>query len=518
MIELDAKAKTILWIGIGVYILVMLLIGYISGRKVKNMNDFLVAGRRLPLWMATATLLATWFGAGSSMGVAATVYSGELRDVIADPFAASISLILAGIFIVGYLRKYNCLTVTDIIQKKYGKAAGIYASFWMIPVYIGWLGAQMLGLGTILNLLTGINMLYGTLIGALIVLIYTASGGMWAVTLTDIVQVSLIIAGLVIIVPGAIHFAGGWEAVYRNPQASLSLMPASGGWDNTVNYFGNWIIMGLGCMVGQDLVQRSLASKSENVAVKSSIYSGILYMLIGLIPISIGLAAKIVFPKWGITVETFGSDLENQVLPRMAIQVLGSIHPILLTVFLSALISAIMSSADSSLLAASSLFSNNVIRPLMPKIPEKRMLLLLRIITVLILVISALLALTVKSIYALMINCWASQLVIVFIPVVTALYCPKSSSRSAWLAMGSATAVWLIYMLVTALGIHGGFTEIMDSDRFQFALTNGAVYGFLTGTVAFLISYVFDRADSRAASRAALSLDLLDGVKPVTKE
>ena len=88
MMVLDEQTKTILWVGIGVYILVMLLIGYISGRKVKGMNDFLVAGRRLPLWMATATLLATWFGAGSSMGVAATVYSGGLRDVVADPVAA----------------------------------------------------------------------------------------------------------------------------------------------------------------------------------------------------------------------------------------------------------------------------------------------------------------------------------------------------------------------------------------------------------------------------------------------
>ena len=93
------------------------------------------------------------------MGVAATVYSGSLRDVIADPFAASLSLILAGIFVVGVLRKLNCMTVTDIIQNNYGKGAGIYASLWMIPVYIGWLGAQVLGLGTLLNLLTGIDLL-----------------------------------------------------------------------------------------------------------------------------------------------------------------------------------------------------------------------------------------------------------------------------------------------------------------------------------------------------------------------
>ena len=494
MMVLDDQTKIILWAGIGVYILVMLLIGYISGRKVKGMNDFLVAGRRLPLWMATATLLATWFGAGSSMGVAATVYSGGLRDVVADPFAASVSLILAGIFIVGHLRKYNCLTVTDIIEKKYGKSAGIYASFWMIPVYVGWLGAQMIGLGTILHLLTGINMLYGTLVGALIVLIYTVSGGMWAVTLTDIVQVSLIVIGLALILPDAVGRAGGWNAVYMGQKEALSLLPAAGGWSNSVNYLGNWLIMGLGCMVGQDLVQRSLASRTEKIAIQSSIYSGILYMLIGMIPITIGLAAKILFPKWGFTPEVLGSDLENQVLPRMAIQILGGIHPVLLTIFLSALVSAIMSSADSSLLAASSLLSNNVIKPLMPNLTEERMLAMLRIITVLILIVAALLALLVKSIYALMINCWASQLVIVFMPVVTALYFPKSSKRSAWMTMAVSTVVWIGYLVYIAFTLKGGFTAIMESDAFQFALTNGAVYGFAAGIAAFFISYlVWDR-------------------------
>ena len=88
-----------LWSGMVLYIAVMLGIGWFSSKRIKGMNDFLVAGRRLPLWMATATLLATWFGAGSSMGVAATVYSDGIVGVLADPFAASLSLILAGILI-----------------------------------------------------------------------------------------------------------------------------------------------------------------------------------------------------------------------------------------------------------------------------------------------------------------------------------------------------------------------------------------------------------------------------------
>ncbi len=491
MISLDNTTQKILWIGIAVYVIVVLAIGYFSGRKVKNLGDFLVAGRRLPLWMATATLLATWFGAGSSMGVAATVYSGSLRDVIADPFGASISLILAGIFIVGVLRKLNCMTVTDIIQKRYGRGAGIYASLWMIPVYVGWLGAQVLGLGTLLNLLTGIDLFSARCIGAAVVLFYTVTGGMWAVTITDVVQVVLIVAGLFIIVPGAVHMAGGLEAVMNHPGFDISLAPpqeAEGNALHTVNYIGSWIIMGLGCMVGQDLIQRSLASKDDKVAISSSVMSGFLYFAIAMVPITIGFAAKILLPQWGITAEAMGDNLDNQVLPRVAIGVLGSIHPLLLTLFLSALISAIMSSADSSLLAASSLLVNNVVSPLCPKATDKQILMVTRIATVLLLLIATYLAMKVESIYALMTSCWASQLVVVLIPVLAAIYCPWASKSTIWCTMIVSTLVWVAYIFITGLGIAGTFAEKLSSPDFDFQLTNGAVFGFAAGAVAFVAS------------------------------
>ncbi|MBR2357003.1 MAG: sodium:solute symporter family protein [Lentisphaeria bacterium] len=494
MIHLDTVTRNMLWIGIGIYVATVLAIGWFSGRKVKNLGDFIVAGRRLPLWMATATLLATWFGAGSSMGVAATVYSGDLRDVIADPFGASISLILAGVFVVGVLRKLNCMTVTDIIQKKYGRSAGIYASLWLIPVYIGWLGAQVLGLGTLLNLLTGIDLFYARIIGAAVVLFYTVTGGMWAVTITDVVQVVLIVAGLFIIVPGAVQMSGGLDAVLNNPAADLSLAPAAdtaGKPLSIVNYIGSWIIMGLGCMVGQDLIQRSLASKDDKVAISSSVISGFLYFMIALIPITIGLAAKILLPKWGITAEVMGgTNLSNQVLPRVAIGVMGAIHPVLLTLFISALISAIMSSADSSLLAASSLLVNNVIYPLRPEASEKSILLFTRIATVLLLVIATFLAMKVESIYALMVSCWSSQLVVVFIPVIAAIYFPKASGNTIWCTMIVSTSVWLAYIFITGMGIPGTFTEKLAAPEFEFQLTNGAVFGFAAGVTAFIASFM----------------------------
>ena len=112
-----------LWGGILFYIFVMLLIGLYAGRKVRNVADFIVAGRRLALIPATGTLLATWFGAGTCIGISAAVYKGGIHSVIADPFAVTVCLLLAGFFLAGVLRRMNYMTVTDIIQDHYGRGA-----------------------------------------------------------------------------------------------------------------------------------------------------------------------------------------------------------------------------------------------------------------------------------------------------------------------------------------------------------------------------------------------------------
>ena len=479
-----------LWGGILFYIFVMLLIGLYAGRKVRNVADFIVAGRRLALIPATGTLLATWFGAGTCIGISAAVYKGGIHSVIADPFAVTVCLLLAGFFLAGVLRRMNYMTVTDIIQDHYGRGAGIYASVWMIPAYVGLLSAQILGIGTVLHLFLGWDLIVSQVAAALVILIYTVAGGMWAVTLTDLVQMVLILLGLFLILPGAVREAGGWQAVFSNPDVDYSILPTRlerSSFSGMVNYCGNWMIMGLGCIVGQDLLQRSLACKDEKTARNSTLLTAFLYFFIALVPLTIGLAARLLLPKWGITPEIMGGDLENQVMPRVAAGILGPISPILLILFLGALISAIMSTADSSLLAASSLLIRNVIQPLFPSVPDHRLLYYTRITTVLLVVLSTCLSLMAESVYALMISASASQLVIVFIPVFAAVYCPSANKNAIWGSMLSGTFVWLGYLFYKGCMADGAFTAFFRSNVFQYELTNGAVYGFFAGLAGFLL-------------------------------
>lgn len=463
----------IVFSGVLIYIASMLLIAYWSSKKIKNLTDFLVAGRRLPFYLAVATLFATWFGAGSCMGASGTTYSMGLRGVISDPFAAGLSLILAGFFYVGFLRRLELLTVTDIFGKYYSRNSEIFASILMVPVYIGWLGSQMVALGYILNALTGIDPLIGILIGGFIVLLYTFAGGMWAVTLTDFIQVTVLVLGLLIMLPVVLARVGGLNVLIQStPKEFWRIIPSNPGYNGWVSYIGQWTLMGLGCIVGQDLIQRSLASRNEKVAKRSAITAGICYVFIGTIPILLGLAGRLIMP---------GLKNPEHLMPNLALAYLPSF---MLVLFMGALVSAIMSSADSSLLAATSLTTNNIILRIFPNIKKQNILPLARITTIILGVISMGVALYVKQIYHLMVNSWATLFVGIFVPVTAALYWKKANNVAAWISMVSGTLTWLGYIIIKS----GNIQEISDPLFYRAAVYGGAV-SLLSYVLATLLRY-----------------------------
>ena len=470
---MNSDINMMVLIGVFVYMGVMLAIGYWSSKQIKNLADFLVAGRRLPFYLATATLFATWFGAGSLMGAAGTAYTDGILGVISDPFAAGLSLILAGFFFVALLRRLKLLTITDVFGKYYGKGAEIFASILMVPVYIGWLGAQMVAMGYIMHMLTGVNATFGIILGAFIVLIYTFAGGMWAVTLTDFVQVIILLLGLFIILPATLSHVGGLGTLLKaTPKEFLRIIPHNPGYSGWMTYFGQWGLMGLGCIVGQDLIQRSLASKNERVAKWSAVTAGVGYVLIGFIPITLGFAGRIIFPAIG------DSEL---VVPMLAIKFLSL--PVLM-LFLGALISAIMSSADSSLLAATSLVAHNIIYNIWPHKRNENFLRQTRYTTIVIAVISMLVALYIKQIYSLMVNSWATLFVGILVPVTAALYWKKANKEAAWASMILGTGTWIGYILIKT----GNFTEVADP-IFYTAAAYGGIVSLLSYVLVTLVRH-----------------------------
>lgn len=418
--------------GVGLYLLLLLVVGIYAGRNIQDSTDFIVAGRRLPIWLCTLTLFATWFGGGTCIGAAGAAYREGFLGVIADPFGAALCLFLAGFFYVRIMRRMRLLTIADFFRRRFGPAAELSGSLCLIPAYIGWVGSQFVAFGFILHTLTGMDTTVAIVLGAVIVLAYTTAGGMWAVTITDFIQGAVLIAGLILLLPIALQHAGGWQAVRAQlPETHFSIVPASS-FKDWVWYIEAWLVIGLGSIPGQDLLQRALSARNEWVAQNSSYLAGILYLTIGIIPVLLGLVGAVLLPNIG--------DPEH-ILPRMAQQYL---HPIGMALFIGALLSALMSSADSALLAPASVMGENIARYIKHDLSNAAVLKISRWAVPVFGALSLLIALYFKNVYDLMVNSWAVLLVSLFVPLTAGIYWRRANGPAAVASLIVGMLSWII--------------------------------------------------------------------------
>ncbi len=421
-------------IGLAVYLLIMIGVGLYAGRRVSGSVDFIVAGKRLSLLLCTSTLAATWFGGGICIGAASAAYQGGFLGVIADPFGAALCLFLAGLFYVRVLRRMGLMTVASFFTTRFNRQAGLLASCCTIPAYVGWVASLMLAFGRILQSLTGLDPTTGMVIAALVVLVYTYAGGMWAVTLTDFVQLIVLIAGMAIIAPMLLVDMGGWSSIAAQiPAERFHLYPQDGSGKEWFEYARNWLVIGLGNLAGQDLIQRSLSSRDEKVAYRSSYLAGLLYVTVGLLPVLLGMAGAVVLPHLG------DPDL---VMMQLALKYLPDIA---LTLFMGALVSALLSSADSALLAPASVVGWDLLKYFRPDATEITSLRVTRI-SVLVFGVGALvLALHKASVYDLMVDSWSVLLASLFVPLTAGIWWPRSNGPGAIAAVVTGLVSWQLF-------------------------------------------------------------------------
>ncbi|MCZ6642874.1 MAG: hypothetical protein O7F71_14950, partial [Gammaproteobacteria bacterium] len=163
------SSESIIFTGVAIYLVVMLVIGLYSAKRAGTAADFIVAGRRMPIWICSVTIMATWFGGGTMMGASGAAYEGGLLGVIADPFGGALALFLVGFFFVRIFRRLRLLTFIDFFQNRYGKTAATIAAIGSISSNIGWTGALLVAFGFVFQSLTGIPMEIGILGGAVVV-------------------------------------------------------------------------------------------------------------------------------------------------------------------------------------------------------------------------------------------------------------------------------------------------------------------------------------------------------------
>jgi solute:Na+ symporter, SSS family len=425
------------------YLLATLLIGYWASLRVKNTQDFVIAGQKLPLIVAGSAMFATWFGSETVMGAPSEFVDGGILGVMEDPFGAALCLFLAGVLVARPLYKLKIITLNDYYRMRYGSATEFVSALFMVPSYFGWIAAQMLAMALLLNVLLGLSVAMGVLICTVIVVFYTLIGGMWAVSVTDFVQTIMIIAGLMVLAVNVGVEAGGVQAVIEaQPDGFFRFFPNRNLHD-MAHYFAAWITIGLGSIPQQDVFQRVMSAKNERTAVNASYLGGAMYLTIGFIPLFIGLCGKMLHPE-------LLEDDPQKLLPMMALKY-GSIWIQIL--FFGALLSAILSTTSGAMLAPASVIGENLIKPHFKNITDRQLLRIMRLSVLGVAIVSAAIALSGESIYNLV--GWSSvfSLVSLFVPLIAGLYWSRASGAGALAAMalGMAVWVWCEYIFPTEL-------------------------------------------------------------------
>jgi solute:Na+ symporter, SSS family len=425
------------------YLLVSVLIGLYVARNVSSAADYAVAGRHLSLPIVTATVFATWFGSETVLGISSTFVEEGLSGIVADPFGASMCLILAGLFIAPKIYRLNLLTLGDYYRVRYNRAVEIFCSACIVVSYLGWVAAQISALGLIFNVLTdgAVSQEWGMVIGASVVLIYTLFGGMLSVAILDFIQMVVIAAGLVYIMWIVADLAGGVGTVVDHAEAAgkLQFFPEEFSYVLWVPFVGAFLTMAFGSIPQQDIFQRISSAKDEKTAVRGAVLGGSMYFFFAFIPVFLAYGAIMIDPA---TFTAMVSEDSQMVLPNLVLMHTPLFAQI---VFFGALISAIMSTSSATLLAPSVSFAENIVKNIYPKMDDKALLLTMRIsVFVFTIIVVAFAINSESSIFEMVESAYEITLAAAFVPLVFGLYWSKATSQGAVASIVVGVSSWLI--------------------------------------------------------------------------
>ncbi|MBL8399375.1 MAG: sodium:solute symporter family protein [Candidatus Accumulibacter sp.] len=425
-----------------IYLFASIGIGLFVATRVHNSKDFAVAGRSLPLPVVAATVFATWFGAEAVFGVSATFVKEGLRGVVADPFGASLCLVIAGLFYGGMLYKLNILTLGDYFRLRFNRTVEVLTTLCIVTSYLGWVSAQIKALGLIFNIVTQdvVSTPVGMVIGALIVLTYTTFGGMLSVAILDFVQLGVIMGGMLYIGQVVAGLTGGVDIVVNHAAAAgkLDFFP-QGGVIEWLPFIAAWVTMMLGSVPQQDVFQRVTSAKSARVALYASLIGAALYFCFTFIPMFIAYSATLIDPQRFNAL--IASD-SQRVLPML---VLEHTPVFAQAIFFGAVLSAIMSCSSATLLAPSVAFSENIVRNLLPRLGDHAFLRVMRLTLVGFTLVVLLFALNSDaSIFKMVENSYKITLAGAFVPLFLGAFWKRATTQGALAAIVGGVGSWLL--------------------------------------------------------------------------
>lgn len=314
-----------------VYLGIMLAIGIYGRKFAGNMEDYLAAGKQGTMIMVTASFMASHIGSGFVIGGAEKGAAGGISGVMFG-FACTLSYLAFALIVSRRAYRGEHLTIPDYLDKRY-EHKSIEISFAVINIFasIGIIGGQIMA-GQRLFQAIGMNGLIGAVVTTLIVIGYASISGLWGVMMTDVIQVSVVIIGL--IATGIyILVSGGWELITSGlPAQAFNILPSTS--TELIMILVPTTLYGL---ISQPSFQRVRASKTEKIAIAAPVVGGLLLIPIAFLPVLIGMYGRVLFPEAAMGVVFF----------KVLMEVF---NPLFAGIVIAAVLAAIMSTADTMLM------------------------------------------------------------------------------------------------------------------------------------------------------------------------
>lgn len=348
----------LIWIFVAAYLLLVLGISVHSSVKIKHTADFMLAGRKIGPFVLAGTLAATCIDGGSTIGVAANTYSKWGASAIWYDLAIGGALIVLCL-IAPKLRDTGVRTVPEYFRLRYGDTAGVIESMLTFICLIGVTAAQISVSASVLKVMLGMDYYTALLIMAVLICLYAVLGGMWGVALTDVLQLVMVVAGMCLAVPFALHMAGGWDGVTASLSSeTMNLTSGIGGWKQILSYF---LLFVMSFASGEEVVSACLGAENRKAIRFGTAAAGILVILFAAVPVILGLTSLALYQNGSLGEEVMEiMDRSGKfALPAMA---QASMPKAVSGILFAGIVAAAMSSADLALLGAGSVYSNDFYR------------------------------------------------------------------------------------------------------------------------------------------------------------
>lgn len=327
-----------------VYLAGMLAMGWWGMRRAKSKSEFLVAGRRLGPWMYSGTMAAIVLGGASTIGGVGLGYTHGLSGAWMV-FTIGLGLLALSIFFSARIARLRVYTVSEMLDLRYGGRAGVLSGVVMWAYTLMLAVTSTIAYATIFDVLFDMNRTLAIVIGGSIVVAYSTLGGMWSITLTDMVQFVVKTVGvLLLLLPIAVVKAGGFGEM-RDKLPDEYFSPFGVGAETIFTYV---LIYTFGMLIGQDIWQRVFTARSDKVARYGGTVAGTYCLVYALAGAVIGTAAKVMYPKLPSADAAFATIVKDE----LPMGVRGLV--------LAAALAAVMSTSSGALIACATVANNDI--------------------------------------------------------------------------------------------------------------------------------------------------------------